>query len=157
MTALRQFPAIPSGAVASDAMQLAIACLGGRKLWSGSALGLFGLINRGFSISSDGVFEDGALVFRETLRFDDGEVQDRMWRVAETSLGLVLEADGIETIKPGRIENGALVFDYRIVMGGVAFSYRDEFRIKNGGVDNVGAARLFGLTILTITARGVSA
>lgn len=152
MNAAQRNDELSTGATAMD---LALACLGGRKSWKGSARIFGGLVSRDFDISSDGAMEDGVLVFLETLRFEDGEIQNRIWRIRETPDGLTIEGEGITTIDNGRIEDGALVFDYRIVMGGVAYHYHDVFRrTDNDEIENTGVARMLGLPVMAIHARG---
>ena len=156
---MREDLAPASAADHGDAMALAQHCLGGRKTWRGTVTGGLGLIRRTFVIESEGTVEDGALVFRETLTFDDEVTQDREWRIAERPDGLSLEADGVRLTQPGRVEDGALVFDYRLVVGGVSVAYHDRFRPDEagGGCANVGVARFWGLPVMTIVCHALPA
>ena len=140
--------------MSAEAMALAWRCLGGRLLWRGRVRGLRGLIDRGFVIESEASNEGGALVFREQLTFDDGASERREWRITPGDDGLRLDADGVAPLAPGRIIGDTLAFDYRIRFGGITFAYHDRFWPRaNGGTDNVGMARLFGLPVMTVQCR----
>jgi len=142
----------------SDAMRLAEKSLGGRKQWRGDVTGMLGLLRRGFGIQSVGKLDARGLIFDETLEFDDGEVQNRSWRIGQTSGGLVIEADGIDLLEPGHLENNALVFVYRLKFGALSFRYRDKFYLTaDGNVTNEGRASWFGIPVMKIVATGKAA
>ncbi len=143
------------GVSTSDTMAMAIACLGGRKHWEGSVRGFFGLLRRTTVIESSGAIEDGVLVFRETLTFDNGDEEKREWRLRDEPEGLMLKADGIQQLRPGRIEGGLLVVDYILSLNGMKFGYRDSFKsTPDGGVKNTGRAKLLGVPVMTINVTG---
>lgn len=141
--------------VQSQAMRAAIACLGGERRWTGRVRGLFGLVRRDFAIWSNGVQKDGALHFRETIAFEDGEKQERSWRIAEGPDGLTVEGDGVVQTSPGAPygDNGFEI-SYKVRFGSMMFDYRDIFMLReNGAVYNVGDARLLGLPVMKIETR----
>jgi hypothetical protein len=139
----------------SALMREAIACLAGRRRWTGCVTGCWGLLNRPFEIESEGESKEGSLTFRETLRFYDGKEERREWRIFEHADALRLVADGVRERCPARIEDGALVFDYSVRFGLFRFNYRDEFRLEPGGVvDNRGRASLFGVCAMRVRAEG---
>ena len=141
----------------SDAMRSAIEFLGGRKHWNGTVRGLAGLISRSFSIDSIGVVKDGVLIFRETLKFDNGETQDREWQLFETPHGIAVEGDDITLVQYGKIDNGALHITYRVKFGAQTFTYRDVFkRGSDSDVYNEGHASLLGLPVMKIIANGAA-
>jgi len=142
-------------APSSDAMELAEKVLGGRKVWRGEVRGLLGLLHRGFDIRSKGKLDARGLVFEEKLLFDDGEVQERSWRIREGAEGLALEADIVALLKPGQIKKDALEFVYRLKFGALTFRYRDIFLLQTDGtVRNLGFANWLGLPLMKITAIG---
>ena len=114
----------------SPLMTAAYTALGGAKHWTGDVRGLGGLIRRQFTIQSTGVYHDGEIIFRETLTFDDGEHNQREWSVIEREDGLHLQADTIRQIRPGRIQDGILILDYRLKLGRIWLPYRDLFVCK---------------------------
>lgn len=138
----------------SEAMRAAFACLGGERRWTGTVRGLFGLIRRNFAIWSNGRMEDGALVFQETLAFEDGETQERQWRIADGAEGLTVEGDGVIQTGPGRhIGENGFEISYRIRFGSLSFDYRDTFILReDGAVCNLGEARLLGFPVMKIEA-----
>lgn len=137
----------------SDAMRMAIQCLGGAKSWYGYVTGLFGMIQRRFTIESTGLVEGSALVFLERLKFNDGEEQKREWRIFDTPEGLALEGEDVTLIRNGRIQDDALSFVYRVKFGSLKFAYRDIFNTRaDGGVENIGYARFLGMPIMKVTA-----
>lgn len=138
----------------SAEMSLAMACLGGRRRWEGDVRGLFGIIRRRFSIHSDGVMRDGAFCFSETLSFDDGETQQREWRLVEAENGLRVEGPDVEQIEPAQLASkNALDLVYKIKLGTLRFRYRDLFRLRdNGFVENVGHVSFAGFRVMTVTA-----
>ncbi|MCK5750991.1 MAG: DUF3833 family protein [Oricola sp.] len=138
----------------SPIMRLADECLGGERKWRGTAHGLFGLINRGFSIQSSGEMRNGVILFTETLAFDDGETQRRFWRLAQTADGLSVEGPGIEQTKPAKaIGDNAFELEYKISLGVWRCVYRDFFTLRDdGGVDNRGYIRIAGAPVMTVTA-----
>ena len=145
-------------ATTSDAMMLAEKSLGGRKLWRGEVRGLFGLLRRGFDIQSTGKLDSRGLVFDEKLEFDNGEIQERSWLIGQTTDGLVIDADGVELLKPGRIKGNELVFVYRLKFGSLTFRYRDKFFLgSEGNVTNEGKASWRGIPIMKIIATGKAA
>ncbi len=139
----------------SDAMELAEKSLGGRKRWRGEVNGLLGLLRRGFEIQSIGKLESRGLVFNENLEFDDGEIQERSWLISQATDGLVIEADGVEILKPGQVKNQELVFVYRLKLGKLTFRYQDSFYLRTDGqVTNEGKASWYGLPVMKIIATG---
>ncbi len=137
---------------ASDAMRLAITCLGGRKSWNGSVRGFFGLLKRDVVIESEGAVERGVLIFRESLTFDNGDQENREWSLWDTADGVAMEADDIEQLRPGRVEDGLFVIDYHLRLNGLTFQYSDAFHAgPNGAVSNTGRAKLLGLPVMTVT------
>lgn len=141
----------------SDTMAMAIACLGGRKKWNGRVRGLFGLLRRDISIDSSGAVENGDLVFRETLRFDNGDEEYREWLLRDTPQGLTLEATGVKPLQPAKIENGFLAFKYLLSLNGLMVTYQDAFALTpNGNATNTGIGKLFGLPVLKVTVAEVA-
>jgi len=139
----------------SPLMQAALAALGGPKHWTGRVRGLGGLIRRTFIIDSTGHYENGQLKFCETMKFDDGDTNQREWTIIERSDGLHIEADSVELIRPGRLERNALSFIYRLKLGRFAMPYRDVFKPgTNAEVENTGFATMLGLPIMKIEAVG---
>lgn len=137
----------------SDAMRAALSCLGGARFWTGSVSGLFGVINRRFTIESQGRANKGALIFSETLCFDDGEVQERAWTLSDGTDGLVAKGDNVAPLKPGQVIPGGFEISYRIKFGSIWFDYHDVFRTNpNGGVSNLGVVSLLGVTVMNIKA-----
>ncbi|WP_428407867.1 DUF3833 family protein [Hyphococcus sp.] len=138
----------------SEQMAFATACLGGERRWEGSVRGLFGLIQRRFSIHSLGVIREGELCFSETICFDDGETQQREWRLVDAKGGLAVEGPDVEQIAPARLDNeNAMTLIYKIKLGTFRFRYRDLFRLQeDGGVENIGYVSLGGIRVMTITA-----
>ncbi len=142
----------------SPAMELAEKSLGGRKFWRGEVNGLLGMLPRKFDIQSTGRLAARGLVFDETLRFDDGEIQERSWLIDQTPNGLTIEADGIELLKPGKVKNQTLIFVYRLKFGSLTFRYRDKFYLgTDGQVTNEGNASWCGIPVMKITATGKAA
>jgi len=138
-------------AVRSKTMAMAIACLGGRKKWKGRVRGLFGMLRRDISIESLGAVEDGVLIFRETLRFDNGDQENREWLLQDTPQGLELKAKSVKQLQPAKIENGLLAFKYLLSLNGLNIVYQDAFALNpSGKVTNAGVGKLFGLPILTV-------
>ena len=139
----------------SPLIQAALAALGGTKHWTGRVRGLAGLIRRTFVIESTGQYENGQLKFFETLKFDDGETNQREWTISERPDGLHIEASAIQLIRPGRLEQGALTFLYRLRLGCFSLPYHDVFRSgAQGEVENTGFATFLGLRIMKIEATG---
>lgn len=139
----------------SPLMQAAFAALGGTKHWTGRVRGLAGLIRRTFVIDSTGQFENGQLKFYETLKFDDGETNQREWTIIERQDGLHIEAESVDPIQPGRLDNDALSFVYRLKLGRFSLPYRDIFRPgPQGEVENTGFATFLGLRVMKIEATG---
>ncbi len=137
------------------AMVLAEKSLGGRKCWRGEVTGLLGLLRRGFDIQSTGKLDARGLVFDEKLEFDDGEIQERSWRIGQSADGLLIEADGIDLLEPGQVKNNALIFVYQLKFGSLSFRYRDKFFLDgDGNVNNVGRASWCGLPVMKIFATG---
>ena len=142
----------------SPLMQTAYAALGGTKHWTGRVRGLAGLIRRTFDIDSAGHFENGQLMFYETLKFDDGETNQREWTIFERQDGLHIEEGSVNLVRPGQLERDVLIFIYRLNLGRFSLRYRDIFRIgPQGDVENTGFATFLGLRILKIEATGRTA
>jgi hypothetical protein len=140
----------------SAALTLAARCLGGRREWRGRVRGLLGLIAREFTIRSDSHMIDGALCFSETMRFDDGEVQERSWRLFDGVDGVGIEGEGISQISPGRSVDDEFIVSYCIRFGAITFNYRDRFRaINDTTTENFGVASVFGAPLLKISCIGV--
>lgn len=138
----------------SDAMRCAVRCLGGARTWTGDVSGIFGFIRRSFVISSIGSYSADGLIFEEALEFDDGEFLERRWRLFDAADGLDLEAENIKLLKPGRIEDGVLMIDYKMTLGPIRAAYADSFLVDdNGGVVNRGRIMIFGSTIMNVNAR----
>lgn len=137
----------------SPTMQSAVKFLGGHKQWTGTVNGLGGLLKRQFKISSQGQIINGVLTFDETMEFNDGETQDRHWRLFDTPNGLAVEGSDISLVKHGYFNGEVLHIIYRIKFGVMTFNYRDSFKIgPNGQVLNIGYASILGLTIMKIEA-----
>lgn len=135
----------------SPLMDAALRHLGGRKCWRGHVRGLAGLINRKVEIMSEGVLVEDRLHFRETLKFDNGDEEQRQWQVRETQKGLVLEADNVALLEPGKLHGPNLVFRYRVRFGNMNFDYFDIFReLPDGQIENKGVARKFGIKIFDV-------
>ena len=138
----------------SPLMTAAYSALAGAKHWTGDVRGLGGLIRRQFTIQSTGVFHDGEIIFREKLTFDDGEHNQREWSVIEREDGLHLRAENIRQIRPGRIQDGILILDYRLKLGRIWLPYRDLFVCTaDAMVENTGIVSFMTLPIMKITAR----
>ena len=138
----------------SDAMRCAVMCLGGERTWTGDVRGIFGFIRRSFVIGSVGSYSADGLIFEETLEFDDGEFLERRWRLFEAADGLGLEGENITLLKPGRMEDGVLMIDYRMTLGPIRAAYADSFCVDdNGAVVNRGRIMIFGFTIMSVNAR----
>lgn len=141
----------------SDEMILARRCFEGPKNWSGEVHGAFGLISRTFGIVSEGRFENGVLTFSERMNFSDGATIERSWELRQTPAGLLIEADGIQSLKPGVVRTGALHLEYAVSFGGVRCRYTDVFRPgEDGQVENTGCARILGVPALRIHALAVA-
>ncbi len=139
----------------SDAMRYALRCLDGKRNWKGDVRGLFGLVNRTFTIESEGAVTPDGLIFAEVLRFDDGETQSRRWRVFDTPDGLGLDADDIGLIKHGRLSNGVLEIVYKIKLKPIGAAYLDRFRaLDDGAVIYFGKVAVLGVPIMKVTAKG---
>ena len=139
----------------SPLMQAAVEALGGTKHWAGSVRGLAGLICRTFIIHSTGHLEDEQLKFSETLKFDNGDVNQREWRIFERPEGLHIESESVVLIRPGQLKNSMLSFVYRLNLGQFSLLYHDTFKPgPNGKIENTGFATFLGLRIMTIDAEG---
>lgn len=135
-------------------MRVAVSCLGGQRVWSGKVTGLFGAVNRDFTIESQGMLKGAALDFTETLRFDDGEAQKRAWKLIEAPDGLTVEGDNVAPLKPGRLIGDGFEISYRIKFGSMWFDYRDVFRPRpDGAVSNCGYVKLLGVTVMKVRAQ----
>lgn len=144
-----------TGAELSPLMQAAFAALGGTKHWTGRVRGLAGLIRRTFVIDSTGHFENDQLKFYETLKFDDGETNQREWTISERQDGLHIEAESVDLIRPGGLKGDVLSFVYRLKLGRFSLPYHDIFRPDpNGEVENTGFATFLGLRVMKIEATG---
>lgn len=142
----------------TKAMRVAIDCLGGKRSWTGTVRGLFGLIDRKFTIKSEGVFENDSLQFTETLSFEDGETQDRAWALHETPDGLGVEGENVKLIAPGKTTEDGFEIFYKIKFGSMWFDYRDIFAPEdNGRVVNEGFVKLLGVTVMKINSEGAPA
>ncbi len=137
----------------SATMDYVVRCFGGPKTWDGRAKGLFGLINRGFTIDSVGEWEENVFVFREKLTFSDGVVERRLWRLWDAPGGVAFEADGAVQIGHGKMERGAFRLDYRLALGQLTVTYADRFfAAKNGETVNAGTAAFLGFRFLSVNA-----
>ncbi len=140
----------------SPLMKMVFDCMGGQRRWTGSVAGLLGLIRRSFVIESQGELTVDGLSFRETLHFDDGEIQKRVWRIFEDHDGLALEGDGIALIRHGRMAGKGFEISYKVKFGALSFDYDDIFNLNSdGGVNNFGDAKLFGFKVMRIEAYGI--
>lgn len=144
-----------TGAELSPLMQAAFAALGGTKHWTGRVRGLAGLIRRTFVIDSTGHFENDQLKFYETLKFDDGETNQREWTISERQDGLHIEAESVDLLRPGGLKGDVLSFVYRLKLGRYSLPYHDIFRPgPQGEVENTGFATFLGLRVMKIEATG---
>ena len=146
---------ILSGLDNAAALNLATACLGGDRTWRGRARGVFGLINRSFTIQSEGVVKNGDLFFSEAISFDDGETERRSWRLYTDETGLCVDGEGIEQTRPAAfISRESFEIEYRISLGKWRCTYRDVFELKDTReVKNTGYVKIAGVPIMKITAR----
>lgn len=72
----------------------------------------FGVTRRSMTITADARSEDGTIILDETIRFDDGEEDARIWRLTPGADGaLDVEANDVREAR-GRIDGRTLVLDY---------------------------------------------
>ncbi len=135
----------------SEEMSMAIACLGGQKRWKGLVRGFFGLLRQEIDIKSSGAVEDGVLIFRETLTFKNGSQKKREWCLQDMPGGLMLKATDAQQLRPAKIEDDLLTFNYLLKLNGIKVDYQDAFELNSSGrVSNTGKGNIFGLPVLTV-------
>lgn len=139
----------------TEAIAFIAKCLVGERRWEGEARAFGGFIRRRFTIVSAGEMLRNEVLFKETLTFDDGEVQHRSWRLFDTPGGVSLEADDTFITRPGVYSGGVFEISYKIKMGLMWFGYNDVFELDdNNVVHNRGIMTLAGMPVMKIKAVG---
>lgn len=87
--------------------------LAGRTRGEGIFRDFTGRVRRRFTITLDGHVEGGALVLSENFLFDDGETEQRVWRIYAHGGGAYsATADDLIGEARGRVRAGALRWSY---------------------------------------------
>ena len=77
----------------------------------------FGRLRRQFEVEIDGTWEDGTLTLVEDFVYDDGETEQRIWRISKTGEhGYEGRAEGVIGVAEGLAYGNALNWTYRFAL-----------------------------------------
>lgn len=77
----------------------------------------FGRLRRQFEVDIEGTWEDGTLTLVEDFLYDDGEVEQRVWRITKTDeQSYEGRADGVIGVAKGLAYGNALNWTYRFAL-----------------------------------------
>ena len=124
------------------------ALFGGATCGAGVLTHADGTTPRPFTVESRGAPAGEGLILDQTIRFDDGEVRERRWTLqpdgARTYRGTLTEASGDVRAQVG---GNRLTLSYPLA--GVPLGRMTQVLTlrADGGVDNVGTARVAGVPV----------
>ena len=104
---------------------------------------------------------DGATVFDQVIRFDDGTTRSRRWRIVRTGDAVEATATDVDGIARGRIAGRELRLDYTVRTDPanplLDVDFEQHLTLEPGGrtVSNLSVIRKFGFTVREVRERFV--
>ena len=113
-------------------------------------------VNRVFCVDIDGTWKDGVLTLDEDFYFDDGEIDDRQWKINKTKQGYEGTANDIAGKAYGKSSGIAFQwqYDFEIESGDSTFNVHVDdwlYKLSEREVMNRSALTKFGIEVGQIT------